>query len=68
MHIKESKNILQLDLKNSIAKRKGAVREKGIGLGNLKKRLALNYPNQHEFSFKIENNIGYTLLKITLAK
>ena len=68
LEIKESKKVLQLHLKNSIAKQRNTNQEKGIGLDNLKKRLALNYPNQHEFLFKIENKIAFTQLKLNLDK
>lgn len=39
---------------------------KGIGLKNLKKRLELIYPNNHELKIRSENNFYYTTLFINL--
>jgi len=44
----------------------GFEKDKGIGIENVKKRLALLYPKRHQLSFKEETNTYTTTLKIRL--
>ena len=45
-----------------------AIKEKGIGLENVKKRLELRYPAQHSLTIKTEDGYYYATLKIELGK
>ena len=64
--IKEKGKQLVVQMKNSIAKEHPTTDQQGIGLDNLKKRLVLNYPNKHQFTFRIEDKIAYTELHLNL--
>ena len=60
--INEDAQSLQFEIINNFEK--GAQKEKGIGLDNLKKRLALSYPNKHSLNINQKENTFKVTLKI----
>lgn len=52
--------------KNKIVQKKGKVHSGGIGLENVKKRLALSYPDRYELDIKEEDQYFAVLLKLHL--
>jgi len=60
-------NELSLIMENSITQ-VAQSESTGIGLHNLKKRLAINYPNRHMFTFETNEGIAYTKLILSLKK
>lgn len=67
LNIKSAANQLSLRMENTIIK-KHSNTDTGIGLNNLKKRLNINYPNQHTFTFEVAQGIAYTRLNLILPK
>lgn len=64
IHAKHNNGWLQFTVENRIPRVDFAIKKGGIGLENLKRRLALLYPNQHQFqvrhttdSFKVQLSI-----------
>ncbi|MEM6321789.1 MAG: hypothetical protein AAF960_29280, partial [Bacteroidota bacterium] len=51
--------------RNKIVQKNGKVHSEGIGLENVKKRLALRYPNQHELI--ITNRENYFTVDLTIT-
>lgn len=66
LHLKltNEDNDLVFICKNSFEEK--PIGEKGIGLDNLKRRLALRFPNQHHLEIKEMENTFETILKINL--
>ncbi len=62
--VREEKQKLEVILKNSFGPVNRSSEGQGIGLDNLKKRLALNYPGQHKFTF--EKNTEFATTHLTL--
>jgi len=65
-HISENQIILKTS--NSYKEKDQATNGEGIGLKNLKERLALLYPDQHELNRSIENDYYLVTLKLVLEK
>jgi len=65
LHIREENNQIKVLMKNSISLSANEKKE-GIGLQNLRKRLQINYPDQHQFDFKKEGQMAVTQLNIKL--
>lgn len=61
----ESKNEVQFVIENNFELQQTKNQE-GIGLKNLKRRLALVYPKKHSLSFDVNNNIYRVTLSLTL--
>ena len=64
---KALENELSLTMENTLIEKQPTANT-GIGFTNLKKRLAINYPNRHTFMFKIEQRIAHTQLTLRLPK
>jgi len=62
INFKEDNTAICLDVTNSFLPEEKNV--EGIGLSNLKRRLSLIYPNKHEFTIDVKENIYRTTLKI----
>ncbi len=65
-HLVVNDTFILFELKNNLPKNKvqNGHLNRSIGLGNLKKRLELTYPNQYLLETKAENGVFYTTLKI----
>jgi LytS/YehU family sensor histidine kinase len=61
--MKESGSFM-FSCKNKIVQKKGKVHSGGIGLENVKKRLALSYPNRYELDINEEGQYFFVLLKL----
>ncbi|MCC6684939.1 MAG: sensor histidine kinase, partial [Bacteroidia bacterium] len=65
IHLQASENQLTFDIKNSKATDiKKEVQAGGIGLENVKRRLNLLYPQQHELTIENKENEYHVQLKI----
>ncbi len=61
-----NKHVLKFSCKNSYSKIKKVDRVGGIGIANVKRRLELLYPNQHQLTINDNNNNFEVLLKISI--
>ena len=66
LYINETDQLLTIKMKNSIFLSVNLDINRGIGMENLKKRLQLNYPERHTFSFLTQNDAAETILTINL--
>lgn len=64
--LKKQDNEIQFYIENSVPGEIRFEKKGGIGLENLKRRLALLYPDKHTFSAKIKQNTFLAELKLTL--
>ncbi len=62
----DDNNLFTFYCKNKIVQKKGKVHSGGIGLENVKKRLALMYPEKHELDLQNDNAYFVVDLKIQL--
>lgn len=63
MHLESDARSINFSLENSFEPGE-QTDDKGIGMDNLKRRLALTYPNQHSLNIKITDNVYSVKLKI----
>lgn len=59
---------LLLRIRNTVPANKSSVSSTGVGLNNVKQRLALAYPDKHTLVTHEENNIYHTELLLTLER
>jgi sensor histidine kinase YesM len=57
---------IQFEVKNSIPIQQLPVKKGGIGIENLKRRLALLYPEKHELSLRQENSLFIAILWLNI--
>ena len=61
-------NRMQMKLINAKTERRGSPESSGIGIRNVRERLALLYPGRHEFVTRDEDDVFIVNLKIQLSK
>jgi LytS/YehU family sensor histidine kinase len=68
--IKDENNTLTLIVSNSVTKEANSTKDKvgGIGMENVRKRLSLLYPGEHDLVLKMDKKSYSSILKINLKK
>lgn len=67
IHCKITDNTLLFEVTNTVNTAHVSTLPGGIGLGNVRKRLELLYPNKHELHTRIEEGLFKISLKVTLV-
>jgi LytS/YehU family sensor histidine kinase len=66
LHITTENNLMTMKLLNSKPANRFSKQEPGIGIENVRKRLALLYPNRHELVINEEEEVFIVILKVEL--
>jgi LytS/YehU family sensor histidine kinase len=66
LHITTENNLMTMKLLNSKSANRFSKQEPGIGIENVRKRLALLYPNRHELVINEEEEVFIVILKLEL--